>query len=97
LKKNFFEIRRTGYQKKWNFALISKMCRSLEFGKREKIFSEKLIFKGLGIFCKKRFSEKISLGTSLHKSSTHFRNQRKIPLLLIPYAPYSEEFFFQLL
>jgi hypothetical protein len=41
LKKNFFEIGRTGYQKKWNFALISKMCRSLEFGKREKKILQK--------------------------------------------------------
>jgi hypothetical protein len=38
LKKNFFEIGRAGYQKKRNFALISKMCRSLEFGRREKNF-----------------------------------------------------------
>jgi hypothetical protein len=53
LEKNFFEIGRAGYQKKWNFALISKMCRSLEFGKREKIFTEKLNFLGLGKFCKK--------------------------------------------
>jgi hypothetical protein len=35
LKKNFFKIGRTGYQKKRNFALISKMYRSLKFGKRE--------------------------------------------------------------
>ncbi len=33
LKKNFFKIGRVGYQKKRNFAPISKMCRSLEFGK----------------------------------------------------------------
>jgi hypothetical protein len=38
LKKNFFEIGRAGYQKKWNFALISKMCRNFEFGKRGNIF-----------------------------------------------------------
>jgi hypothetical protein len=45
LKNFFFEIGRAGYQKKRNFALISKMCRSLEFGKREKkIFPEKLNF-----------------------------------------------------
>jgi hypothetical protein len=34
-EKNFFKSGRTGYQKKRNFALISKMCRSLESGKRE--------------------------------------------------------------
>jgi hypothetical protein len=45
VEKNFFKIGiKTGYQKKPNFALISKMCRSLEFGKRENFFSEKLNF-----------------------------------------------------
>ncbi len=34
-------IGRAGYQKKQNFALISKMWRSLEFGKREKKFYRK--------------------------------------------------------
>jgi hypothetical protein len=29
VKKNFFKIGRAGYQKKRNFALISKMCRTL--------------------------------------------------------------------
>jgi hypothetical protein len=28
VEKNFFEIGRKGYQKKLNFALISKMCRT---------------------------------------------------------------------
>jgi hypothetical protein len=41
LKKNSFKIGRAGYQKKGNFALISKMWRSLEFGKREKKFYRK--------------------------------------------------------
>jgi hypothetical protein len=40
-EKNFFEIGRAGYQKKRNFALISKILRSLEFGKMEKIFYRK--------------------------------------------------------
>ncbi len=31
------------------------------------------------------------------KSSTHFLNQHKIPLLLIPFAPNFEEIFFQLI
>jgi hypothetical protein len=44
VEKNFFKTERTGYQKKQNFALISKMCRSLEFGKRKKIFTETLNF-----------------------------------------------------
>jgi hypothetical protein len=46
MKKNFFEIGQAGYQKKWNFALISKMCRSLEFGKRGKKFYRKTEFLG---------------------------------------------------
>jgi hypothetical protein len=43
VEKNFFKIVRKGYQNKRNFALISKMCRSLEFSKGEKNFIEKLI------------------------------------------------------
>jgi hypothetical protein len=55
VEKNFFKIGRTGYQKKQNFALISKMYRSLEFVKRGKTFYRKTEF----------FSdEKKSLGTS---------------------------------
>jgi hypothetical protein len=46
LEKNFFKIGRTGYQKKRNFALISKMCRSLEFGQREKFVHRKNEFLG---------------------------------------------------
>jgi hypothetical protein len=64
LKKNFFEIGREGYQKKRNFELISKMWRSLEFGKREKNLQKNLIFRGLENFAKNRFSENKSLGTS---------------------------------
>jgi hypothetical protein len=41
VEKNFFKIICKGYQKKQNFALISKMCRSLEFGKRETKFLQK--------------------------------------------------------
>ncbi len=40
------QIVRKGYQKKWNFVLISKMCRSLEFSKRGKIFYIKSDFLG---------------------------------------------------
>jgi hypothetical protein len=42
VEKNVFEIGRIEYQKKQNFMLISEMCRSLEFGKREKTFTENL-------------------------------------------------------
>ncbi len=41
---NFFKIVHKGYQKKWTFALILKMCRSLELSKRDKYFTEKQIF-----------------------------------------------------
>jgi hypothetical protein len=36
-----------GYQKKRNFALISKMCRLLEFSKREKNVTENGFFRHL--------------------------------------------------
>jgi hypothetical protein len=36
VEKKFFKTGRKGYQKKRNLALISKMCKSLKFGKREK-------------------------------------------------------------
>jgi hypothetical protein len=63
--KNFFEIGHAGYQKKQNFALISKMRRSLEFGKREKKFYRKTEFlSSWKVFTKYRFSKKNSLGTS---------------------------------
>jgi hypothetical protein len=58
LKKNFFKIGRKGYQKKRNFALISKMLREVP----KDFFSEKQFFakfsKSLKIqfFFKKYFS-----------------------------------------
>jgi hypothetical protein len=64
LKKKIFEIGHTVYQKKQNFVLVSKMCRSLEFGKREKKIYRKTEFLGLENFAKNHFSEKKSLGTS---------------------------------
>jgi hypothetical protein len=57
VEKNFFEIGRAGYQKKRNFALFSKMCRSLEFGKREKNFTEKLNFLQKIVFLRKNLWE----------------------------------------
>jgi hypothetical protein len=51
--------------KDWNFGMISKICRSLKFGKREKIcYRKNLIFRDLQNFAKNCFSEKKSLGTS---------------------------------
>ncbi len=52
--------------------------------KGEKNFTEKL----------KSFFENKSLGTSWRKSSTHFWNQCKIPLFLIPCTVNFEEIFF---
>ncbi len=60
-EKNFFKIGRAGYQKKRNFALISKMCRGLASRISQNFFSEKQFFakfsKSLKIqfFCKQFF------------------------------------------
>jgi hypothetical protein len=98
LKKNFFEIGRAGYQKKRNFALISKMCGSLEFCKREKHFYRKTEFLGTWKILQKIVFLRKNLWELLErKSSTHFFNQGKIPLLLIPSTANFEEIFFQLL
>ena len=43
-KKNFFEIGRAGYQKKRNFALIAKMCRTLASRSSQRFFLRKTIF-----------------------------------------------------
>ncbi len=58
VEKKFFKIVRKGYQKKRNFVLISKMCRSVEVNKRGKFFSEKLIFQALRKFGKRVFLSK---------------------------------------
>jgi hypothetical protein len=42
--KNFFKIGRKGYQKKRNFALISKMCRTLASRSSQRFFLRKTIF-----------------------------------------------------
>ncbi len=55
VEKNFFEIGPAGYQKKRNFALISKMCRSLEFGKRVKFIYKQTEFLGTWKILQKSF------------------------------------------
>ncbi len=55
------------------------------------------IFRDLENFAKTCFYEKKVLGTSWRKSSTHFWNQRKILLLLIPFVPNFEDIFSTLL
>ncbi len=62
--------------------------------KGKKIVQKNWIFRDLENCANNCFSEKKSLGTSWRKSSTHFWNQRKILLLLIPFAPNFEEIFF---
>jgi hypothetical protein len=57
--KNFFKIGRTGYQKKRNFALISKCAKVSSLAKGKKDFYRKLT-----LVATMRFSEKKSLGTS---------------------------------
>ncbi len=44
VEKKFFEIGRAGYQKKRNFALIPKMCRTLASRSSQRFFSEKRFF-----------------------------------------------------
>ncbi len=58
--------RPTGYQKKRNFALISEMCGSLKFGKREKIVST-LIRDG-AVFLEVTSSNKIETVQYLKKT-----------------------------
>ncbi len=88
-KKISFKLGVQGYQKKWNFALISKM--SWVWQKRKNL-QKNWLFRDLGSF-KKKMSAKKSFETSWHQSSTHFKNQRKILLLLIPFAYNFEETF----
>jgi hypothetical protein len=52
VEKKFFEIGRKGYQKKENFALISKMCRTLA----KDFFSEKRFFGKFSKSLKIQFS-----------------------------------------
>ncbi len=81
LKENFLEIGRTGYQKKRNFALISKMCRSLKFGKRgKKLLMKNWSFRDLKNFANNPFSGKKFLGTSWRKSATHFFQLLSTPI-----------------
>jgi hypothetical protein len=96
--ENFFSpklgvqgIRRSGILR-W----FQKCAEVLSLAKGKKI-QKNWICNDLENSCKKIFSEKKTFGTSWGKSSTHFWNQRKVPLLLIPFAPHFEEIVFQLL
>ena len=91
VEKNFFKIGRI--KRSGILHLFKKCAEVLSLAKGEKNLQK----TDLENFAKNRFSEKKSLGTSWRRSSTHFWNQLKIPLLLIPFAPNYEEIFFQLL
>jgi hypothetical protein len=60
-EKNLFQIGHAGYQKKQNSMLISKMCRSLVFGKREKQFYRKTKLLRTWKFLQKTFFLKKNL------------------------------------
>ncbi len=92
-KKKFLQNGRTGYYKKRNFALISKMFRSLEFGKREKIFTEKLTFYELRKFCKKAFFGEKIFGNFLTQVFHTFLKSEQFLRLLISLRPISKKFF----
>jgi hypothetical protein len=62
--KIFFLIGRTGFQKKWNFALISKCAEVLILAKGKIFLQKNRIFRDLENFAKNHFFEKKSLGTS---------------------------------
>ncbi len=76
-------------------AILRWFHKCLKFGKREKVFTEKTKFyRTWKILQKIVFLRKKSLWTSWCKISTHFWNQHKIPLLLIPFAANLKEIFF---
>ena len=84
---------RQACQNKRNLMLISTRCRTLVLSKRVTICYRKTAFLGN---CRQKtsFLGNKSLGTSCCKSYAPFWNQRKIALLLIPFADNFKEFFF---
>jgi hypothetical protein len=88
VEKNSFKIGQNGYQKKRNFALISKMCR-ICVKKFLKIHFFAIFYNSLKnqLIC-------IFFLFAILKTSAHFLNQCKILLLLIPFADYFAEIFF---
>ncbi len=92
LRKNFFKIGRKGYQKKRNFALISKMCRTLASRSSQKIFFRKTIFCKLSKSLKIQFFCTNFFPFAKHETSAHFLNQRKIPLFWYPDTQFRRNF-----
>ena len=89
-----FEIGHAGYQKKRNFALISKMCRSLEFGKRETIFYRKPEFLGTRKILQKIVFLRKNLWELLDARVLHiFEISAKFHFFLYPARPISKKFF----
>jgi hypothetical protein len=97
VEKNFFKIGRKRYQTKWNFVLISKMCRTLASRSFKRFFLRKTIFckisKSLKIqfFCKNVFPF-----ANLRLLYT-FEISGKFRFFGYPVHPILKKFFFQLL
>ncbi len=83
--------------KKSHFAEFKNVQKSRVWQKEKKFLQKKFIFKDLENLAKNHFSEKNFLGTPWRKSSSHFWNQRKIPLFFDTLCAQFEEVFFQLL
>ncbi len=86
VEKKFLQNWAYRVSKEAELCTISKMCKSRVWQKGNNFYKNTEI---LGTWKKNK-----SLGTSWRKSSIHFLNQCKIPLLLIPFAPNFEEIFF---
>jgi hypothetical protein len=94
LKKNFFEIGRAGYQEKRNFALISKMCRSLEFGKKEKNFCRKTKFLWTWNTLQKIvFIKKILGNFFMQEFYTFLKSAQNFPSFNTQHAQFQRNFF----
>ncbi len=93
-KKNFFKIWCAWYQKNWNFALISKLCRSLKFCKREKFFFKKTEFLGTWKVLQKIVFLRKNLLNFLTQEFYAFLKSAQNSDLLIPCTPNFEEIFF---
>jgi hypothetical protein len=95
-KKISLKLAVQGIKRSGIFRWFQKCKEVSSLAKGKKFLQKNFIFRDLENFAKNRFSENKSLETSWHKSSTHFWNQRKIPLFLTPCTANFEEIFFQL-
>ncbi len=74
------KIGRKGFQKKRNFSLSSKMCRSLASRSFQRFVLRKRFFTKIFKCLKNQFFCKFFSPFAKLKTSEHFWNQRKIPL-----------------